>query len=93
MTYTISVKPSHWVSAALRQRTAEHIERSIHLEWMIEFPEVLNENGTFEGFDIIIGNPPYISLEKLPIASPVYESMRRIDEDSNVGQKTYNTYN
>ena len=63
------------------------------LEWMIEFPEILSEEGTFEGFDVIIGNPPYISLEKLPIASPVYESMRRIDEDGNVGQKTYNTHN
>lgn len=63
------------------------------LEWMIEFPEVLNEEGAFEGFDIIIGNPPYISLEKLPIASPVYESMHRIDEEGNVGQKTYSTHN
>ena len=63
------------------------------LEWMIEFPEVLNEDGVFEGFDVIIGNPPYISLEKLSMASPVYESMRRIDEEGNVGQKTYATYN
>lgn len=30
-------------------------------EWRFEFPEVLNENGDFIGFDIIIGNPPYIS--------------------------------
>jgi hypothetical protein len=30
-------------------------------EWRFEFPEVLNNNGDFEGFDIIIGNPPYIS--------------------------------
>lgn len=63
------------------------------LEWMIEFPEVLNEEGVFEGFDVIIGNPPYISLEKLATASPVYESMHRIDEDGNVGQRTYTTYN
>jgi adenine-specific DNA-methyltransferase len=28
-------------------------------EWRFEFPEVLNENGDFLGFDIIIGNPPY----------------------------------
>ena len=62
------------------------------LEWMIEFPEVLKEDGTFEGFDIIIGNPPYISLEKLSIASSVYEKMHRIDEDGNVGQKTYSTH-
>ena len=29
-------------------------------EWRFEFPEVLNNKGEFEGFDVIIGNPPYI---------------------------------
>ena len=29
------------------------------LEWMVEFPEVLDDEGVFEGFDLIIGNPPY----------------------------------
>ena len=28
-------------------------------EWRFEFPEVLDENGEFVGFDIVIGNPPY----------------------------------
>jgi adenine-specific DNA-methyltransferase len=28
-------------------------------EWRFEFPEVLNDDGNFIGFDIIIGNPPY----------------------------------
>ena len=35
------------------------------LEWMLEFPEVLDNEGRFEGFDIIIGNPPYIEAKKL----------------------------
>ena len=30
------------------------------LEWRIEFPEILDENGNFVGFDIVIANPPYI---------------------------------
>lgn len=30
------------------------------LEWRLEFPEVLNGNGDFVGFDIVIANPPYI---------------------------------
>ena len=30
------------------------------LEWMLEFPEVWNENKEFVGFDVVIGNPPYI---------------------------------
>jgi hypothetical protein len=28
-------------------------------EWRFEFPEVLNEEGDFVGFDVIVGNPPY----------------------------------
>ena len=28
-------------------------------EWRFEFPEVLDENGDFVGFDVVIGNPPY----------------------------------
>lgn len=34
-------------------------------EWRFEFPEVLNEKGDFEGFEVIIGNPPYIQLQKM----------------------------
>ena len=33
-------------------------------EWRFEFPEVLNNKGEFEGFDVVIGNPPYgVSLK------------------------------
>jgi hypothetical protein len=28
-------------------------------EWRFEFPALLNDEGVFSGFDIIIGNPPY----------------------------------
>ncbi len=35
------------------------------LEWRFEFPEVLNDDGDFIGFDVVIGNPPYISLSKI----------------------------
>lgn len=28
-------------------------------EWRFEFPEVLNDEGDFVGFDVVIGNPPY----------------------------------
>ncbi|MDN3204321.1 DUF7149 domain-containing protein [Algoriphagus sediminis] len=30
-------------------------------EWRFEFPEVLNDDGDFVGFDAVIGNPPYSS--------------------------------
>ncbi len=29
-------------------------------EWRFEFPEVLNDEGDFVGFDVVIGNPPYV---------------------------------
>ena len=29
-------------------------------EWRFEFPEVLDDNGNFIGFDVIVGNPPYV---------------------------------
>ncbi len=31
-------------------------------EWRFEFPEVLNDEGVFVGFDVVIGNPPYIGI-------------------------------
>ena len=34
-------------------------------EWRLEFPEVLSDEGDFIGFDCIIGNPPYIQLQKM----------------------------
>ncbi len=34
-------------------------------EWRIEFPEVLDDAGCFVGFDCVIGNPPYIQLQKM----------------------------
>ena len=34
-------------------------------EWRFEFPEVLNDAGEFEGFDVVIANPPYIRQEEL----------------------------
>jgi adenine-specific DNA-methyltransferase len=31
-------------------------------EWRFEFPEVLNDDGDFIGFDAVIGNPPYLRV-------------------------------
>ena len=33
-------------------------------EWAIEFPEIISNDLVFEGFDIIIGNPPYGLINK-----------------------------
>ncbi len=37
-------------------------------EWRFEFPEVLDEEGNYVGFDAVIGNPPYIRQEELGAA-------------------------
>lgn len=50
------------------------------LEWGMEFPEVLSANGAFQGFDAIIGNPPYIHLESNPEVSKLYAKMKRLSE-------------
>lgn len=34
-------------------------------EWRFEFPEVLDDDGRFTGFDVVIGNPPYIRQESI----------------------------
>lgn len=34
-------------------------------EWRFEFPEVLDDDGKFLGFDVVIANPPYIDSEKM----------------------------
>lgn len=39
-------------------------------EWRFEFPEVLNEDGDFVGFDVVIGNPPYIRHEEFSELKP-----------------------
>lgn len=55
---------------------ADHsIDFSNSLEWMFEFPEILDDEGRFTGFDAIIGNPPYIHLEDMKKTSEIYGSM------------------
>ena len=39
-------------------------------EWRFEFPEVLNDEGDFLGFDVVMGNPPYIRQEELGAMKP-----------------------
>lgn len=42
-------------------------------EWRFEFPEVLDDEGDFLGFDCIIGNPPYIRQEHIKDLKPLLE--------------------
>jgi len=34
-------------------------------EWRFEFPEVLNDDGDYIGFDVVIGNPPYVNFRDI----------------------------
>ncbi|GAA8377836.1 class I SAM-dependent DNA methyltransferase [Helicobacter pylori] len=53
--------------------TLENLKNSKTLEWRFEFPEVLNDEGDFLGFDCIIGNPPYIRQEHIKPIKPLLE--------------------
>ena len=59
----------------------EAIDFSNSLEWMFEFPEILDDQGRFVGFDAVIGNPPYIQLQSMGEMSDVY------------GKRGYGCYN
>ncbi len=53
--------------------TLENLKNSKTLEWRFEFPEVLDDEGDFLGFDCIIGNPPYIRQEQIREIKPLLE--------------------
>ncbi|UOR47765.1 class I SAM-dependent DNA methyltransferase [Helicobacter pylori] len=53
--------------------TLENLKNSKTLEWRFEFPEVLDDDGNFLGFDCIIGNPPYIRQEQIKPIKPLLE--------------------
>ncbi len=47
-------------------------------EWRFEFPEVLNDDGEFVGFDVVIGNPPYIRQEEIKDSKPFLQSQFKL---------------
>lgn len=55
---------------ALEQQRAEIESNKIYdqaFEWRFEFPALLDENGDFMGFDIVIGNPPYVNVQLMSV--------------------------
>ncbi|QQW62393.1 class I SAM-dependent DNA methyltransferase [Helicobacter pylori] len=59
------------------------------LEWRFEFPEVLNDEGDFLGFDCIIGNPPYIRQEQIKDIKPLLEKQYQDFYNSTADIYTY----
>ncbi|AHN45669.1 Eco57I restriction-modification methylase domain-containing protein [Helicobacter pylori] len=69
--------------------TLENLKNSKTLEWRFEFPEVLNDEGDFSGFDCIIGNPPYMQVKKGLYSSIFYP----FSEGKDIGkQNTYKVF-
>ncbi len=58
-------------------------------EWRFEFPEVLDDEGDFLGFDCIIGNPPYIRQEQIKDLKPLLEKQYRDFYNSTADIYTY----
>ncbi|MGN8452000.1 DUF7149 domain-containing protein [Helicobacter pylori] len=69
--------------------TLENLKNSKTLEWRFEFPEVLNDEGDFLGFDCIIGNPPYIRQEQIREIKPLLEKQYRDFYNSTADIYTY----
>ncbi|HEB9326636.1 TPA: Eco57I restriction-modification methylase domain-containing protein [Campylobacter coli] len=51
------------------EMSGEEFENSF--EWRFEFPEILDDDGNFQGFDLIIANPPYIDSEYMKKYMPI----------------------
>ncbi len=58
-------------------------------EWRFEFPEVLDDEGDFLGFDCIIGNPPYIRQEHIKDIKPLLQKQYRDFYNSTADIYTY----
>ena len=67
----------HEQLADLERRFEEKEKLVYHnaFEWRFEFPEVLDDEGEFVGFDAIIGNPPYIRQEAIKEQKPAFMEM------------------
>ena len=65
------------LDALIQQRAKIESNRIYNqaFEWRFEFPALLNENGDFIGFDIVIGNPPYVQLQTIKEKSLSYQTM------------------
>ncbi|GAA8999485.1 class I SAM-dependent DNA methyltransferase [Helicobacter pylori] len=69
--------------------TLENLKNSKTLEWRFEFPEVLDDEGDFLGFDCIIGNPPYIRQEQIRDIKPLLQKQYQDFYNSTADIYTY----
>ncbi|MGN8540111.1 DUF7149 domain-containing protein [Helicobacter pylori] len=69
--------------------TLENLKNSKAFEWRFEFPEVLDDEGNFLGFDCIIGNPPYIRQEHIKDLKPLLQKQYQDFYNSTADIYTY----
>lgn len=69
--------------------TLKNLKNSKAFEWRFEFPEVLNDEGDFLGFDCIIGNPPYIRQEHIKDLKPLLQKQYQDFYNSTADIYTY----
>jgi SAM-dependent methyltransferase len=82
-----------WLQTAKRERALESLDGNIRhgnslvdsgdyhsrpFDWRAEFPEILCEHG---GFDIILGNPPYVRMELVKPIKPHLEARFSVATD------------
>ena len=88
-------KLSLWIKTARHGKELDSLSRNIRVgdsliesanyaylehgfDWTTAFPEVMGEEG---GFDIVIGNPPYVRMELLKALKPYLETRYEIVSD------------
>ena len=57
-------------------------------EWRFEFPQLLDDDGNFTGFDIVIGNPPYVNVQLMSTEEKkIYRANYTRSEERRVGKE------
>lgn len=58
-------------------------------EWRFEFPEILDNDGKFVGFDLVIGNPPYIGEKD---NSLLFDTIKKLNQWKSFYKRRTNLY-
>ncbi|MCC5943644.1 MAG: Eco57I restriction-modification methylase domain-containing protein [Bernardetiaceae bacterium] len=68
----------------------EHDEDLEIFDWAEAFPQLLDADGNFEGFDVVMGNPPYLDSEYMVKNDP--EQRKYIAEHFHIAQGNWDLF-
>ncbi|MDO7875685.1 Eco57I restriction-modification methylase domain-containing protein [Hymenobacter sp. ASUV-10] len=74
--YAVELRKRTLLVEQRRQELADHRQGTFFqqaFEWRFEFPEVLDNDARFLGFDVVLGNPPYIRQEAFAASKPFFK--------------------